>query len=108
LRDCKGGITLATEWCRKKAILESDCSEVIRALVMGGKSSHVFVIRETLQASASLPEVCFQAVKRDQNIAAHELALLAKRTSHTAVWRTQIPLCVRSIVIQDCNLVPEY
>jgi hypothetical protein len=103
LRARKEGVTLETDLCRKKVILEFDCSKVIRAFVMGlkNKSSHVFVIRETLQTSASLPEVCFQAVQRDQNIAAYELAQLAKHTSHTYVWHTQVPLCVRSTVIQD-------
>lgn len=65
------------------------------------------MIRETLQASTRLLEICFHAVKRDQNIVAHELAQLAKRTVHSEVWRTQVSLRVRSIVTQECNFDPD-
>ncbi|TVU33020.1 hypothetical protein EJB05_24799, partial [Eragrostis curvula] len=86
----------ASEWCRKKAIVESDCLSVEL------KSLLVFLIRELKQISASLPDVVFQAVKRERNSVAHELAQLAKRTTHTAVWRTRAPRCVESLVAQEC------
>lgn len=49
-----------------------------------------------------MPEVVFQAVRRERNFVAHELAQLAKRTNHTAVWRLRAPRCVEQLVAQEC------
>ncbi|TVU13486.1 hypothetical protein EJB05_40545, partial [Eragrostis curvula] len=59
----------------------------------GLKSSLCFILGEIRESSRLLPE----------NHVAHELAQLAKRTTHTAVWRAQVPRCVESLVAHDCN-----
>ncbi|KAF8759238.1 hypothetical protein HU200_010269 [Digitaria exilis] len=75
LMACKEGITLAAEWTPRPAILESDCSMAIKH------------------------------VKREHNVIAHELAHLARRLHHSAVWRDRCPACVESLVAQDCKLL---
>ena len=46
-------------------------------------------------------------VRRERNRAAHELAQLAKRTTHFAVWRFTAPICVEQIIAQECNFISE-
>ncbi|TVU41678.1 hypothetical protein EJB05_15220, partial [Eragrostis curvula] len=71
----KEGVELAAEWVRDKP------------------------------TSSDMPEVCFQAARRDRNRAAHELAQLAERTIHTAMWRSQVPRCIEQLIAHDCNLI---
>ncbi|KAF8668901.1 hypothetical protein HU200_052106 [Digitaria exilis] len=48
-------------------------------------------------------EFVFSHVKREQNRVAHELAQIARRLSHCAVWRNRAPVCVEQLVAHDCN-----
>ncbi|OEL23865.1 hypothetical protein BAE44_0015116, partial [Dichanthelium oligosanthes] len=50
-----------------------------------------------------LPAWKVEHSKKEQNSAAHELAQLAKRTKHSAVWRLRCPMCIEQIVAQECN-----
>jgi hypothetical protein len=50
-----------------------------------------------------LPSISFKHVKREQNSVAHELAQLARRLSHSAVWHNRVPVCVEHLITQDCN-----
>lgn len=59
-------------------------------------------------AGSRLPEwKAIHMKKRERNRAAHELAQLAKRSKHTAVWRFLVPTCVEQVIAQDCNTVSE-
>jgi len=44
-----------------------------------------------------LPEVKISKIGRECNRVAHELASLAKRTVHSAVWRSQSPSCISEL-----------
>ncbi|TVU07862.1 hypothetical protein EJB05_41234, partial [Eragrostis curvula] len=101
-RACLEGVQLASEWCRQKIIVESDCQNVVAPLNSGlPDKSLVFLLREIKSSSLVLPDVSFQTVKRERNVIAHELSQLAKRNVHTAVWRERVPRCVEALVAQD-------
>ncbi|KAF8654443.1 hypothetical protein HU200_061628 [Digitaria exilis] len=69
---CREGVRLAAEWVRRPTILESDCSNVIAAL-------------------RPQPKICeVKSVRRECNRVPHELAQLAKRTVHSAVWSCKL------------------
>nr|CAB3455114.1 unnamed protein product [Digitaria exilis] len=102
---CREGVKLAAEWVPRLAILESDCLVAINFLRRPSdqRSQSVFTIKETVLASEKLPSVVFSHVKREQNRVAHELAQIARRLSHCAVWRNRAPVCVEQLVAHDCN-----
>lgn len=103
------GLALASEWENKQAVVESDCLSLVNTLKenRGAKSTLCFHIMEIRQLSRSLPDVQFRAVKRERNRVAHELAQLAKRAGHSAMWRTTVPRCVQQLVAQECKLYVE-
>ncbi|GJN07239.1 hypothetical protein PR202_ga25056 [Eleusine coracana subsp. coracana] len=103
------GLMLAAEWCPEKAILECDCASVIQAFkrVENLKSRLSFLVRDGIEAGAQLPQFRLSLAKREQNKVAHELAQLAKRTRHTAVWRLRAPVCVEHLIAQECNIISE-
>lgn len=41
--------------------------------------------------------------ERESNVVAHELAALARRNTHTAVWLGQVPACVADLTKSDCK-----
>ena len=82
---CREGMQLAAEWCPSKVILESDCNYVV-GLLRHGKS----LLEETREAGNILPEWTTVHVRRERNRAAHELAQLAKRTTHSAVCGLEV------------------
>ena len=50
-----------------------------------------------------LPEVKISKIGRECNRVAHELASLARRTLHCAVWRSQAPSCISELLKLDYN-----
>jgi len=56
-----------------------------------------------MEEAGKLPRVEFRHVSRMQNQVAHELAQMAKRLRHSAVWRERVPVCVEHVVAQDVN-----
>ena len=42
-------------------------------------------------------------VKREYNLVANELAQLARRNMHSAVWLRRVPACVDDFVKNDCT-----
>jgi ribosomal protein L32 len=101
---CKEGLLRAAEF-QKPAMLESDCLTAIKSLAnqRGHRSAFVFLLKESIRASSSLPSIVFKHVKREKNCVAHELAQLARRLNHTVVWRNRVPACVEQLVARDCN-----
>ncbi|CAO2045543.1 unnamed protein product [Urochloa humidicola] len=101
---CKEGMQCAKEW-GARTILETDCASIARLLQKGEgcKSYLKFILEETREAGRSLPEWKVVHTRRERNGAAHELAQLARRTKHAAVWRDSVPVCVEHIIALDCN-----
>ena len=106
---CLEGVRLATEWTQSKTIIESDCSLVIQAACRPGvdKSRLPFIVNDIKHVSRMLTEVRFQFVRREQNEIVHELAQLAKRMSHSAVWHVQVPQRMESLIAKECNMFHE-
>ena len=102
---CREGLALAPEWAPRPAIVESDCAMVIKYLSCPSvqRSPSTFVIRAALEEAEKLPAVKFCHVGREQNGVAHELAQMAKRLRHSAVWRERVPVCVEQVYAQDVN-----
>ncbi|CAN6177270.1 unnamed protein product [Urochloa humidicola] len=106
---CWEGIKLAAEWTRNKAVLETDCSSLVSLL--GRDTAHrsrlKFVLDETVEVGRDLPEWTVVHTRRERNRVAHELAQLARRTTHCAVWSFNAPICVEHIIAQECTPIPE-
>jgi ribonuclease HI len=104
---CLEGIRLAANWERKRAVLESDCETMIKSLnkYHNGRSSLCFIFSDILDFASLLPDLKFQALKRERNQVAHELTQLAKHTTHTTVWCAQVPRCVEHLITHVCNSV---
>ena len=102
---CREGLGLAAEWTPLPTILESDCSTVVNYLSKptSQRTSYAFVIQEALEAARKLPRVVFHHIGRESNVIAHELAQLAVRLNHSAVWHDRVPFCVERCVTQDVN-----
>ena len=108
---CAEGLLLAKEWCPSRAILETDCSSMVRALSVQEeqRSRLKFIIDEAKGAGEGLTEwtVVHTRRERESNGVAHELAQLAKRNRHSAVWCFVAPACVEQLVAQECNELSE-
>ena len=102
---CREGLNLAAEWFRMPIVLESDCVMVIRYLKEWRtlKPACFSTIQEAVRIAKSLPDLELCHVKRERNGVANELAHLAKRLNHSAVWRNRLPRCVEQIIAHDCN-----
>ena len=103
---CREGLTLAAEWTSGPIILESDCAAIVSYLVnpTSQRSASYFVIREALEVAGRVPGVEFRHTGRACNRLAHELAQLAKRLNHSAVWRERCPTSVEHLAAQDVNI----
>jgi len=66
---CKEGLCLAAEWIQGPAVLESDCSTVIKYLTNPRlrRARTTFTIQEATKAAARLPRVTFKHIRRDQS-----------------------------------------
>jgi ribonuclease HI len=97
---CVEGLRLASQWCHHPIILESDCARVTQALLSmrPDRSELGFIIAEGKELSQLLLELKIVKVKRDCNKVAHELAALARRNTHSAVWLGQAPACAIDLI----------
>jgi ribonuclease HI len=105
---CREGLLLATKF-NQGVILETDCGPI--AAMLEAKSAQrsylKFIVDEAIEAGSNLTQWQIVHKRRESNVAAHELAQLAKRTKHSAVWRFAAPVCVEPIVARECNCVSE-
>ncbi|CAL5077271.1 unnamed protein product [Urochloa decumbens] len=103
------GLILAAERFHHRAMLETDCSTVAIALRHRDdrRSNLKFILEEAIEAGARLPEWTAVHTRRECNSAAHELAQLARRTKHSSVWQSAMPVCIEQIIARDCNQLPE-
>jgi len=101
---CVEGIRLASQWCHGPIILESDCARVVQALSSKSvdRSEISFIVAEGKELSQLLMELKIVKVSRDCNKVANELAALARRNTHSAVWLGQAPACVTDLINSDC------
>jgi ribonuclease HI len=102
-RACVEGLRLASQWVQMPVIIESDCSRVVHALKTSkeDKSELAFHIREGKELMQIMQEVEIVQVKCERNSAAHLLAQLARRNTHSAVWLRQVPSCIAQQVVLD-------
>ena len=103
-RACLEGLRLSAPWSQGPVIVETDCARLIQALeAKEDRSSIRFLLAEIKDQAQLLPEWRVDKVKRECNLVAHELAHLARRNIHTAVWLGRTPACVHYLVKNDCN-----
>ncbi|GJN25781.1 hypothetical protein PR202_gb13653 [Eleusine coracana subsp. coracana] len=101
---CKEGLRLAVEWVRNQVILKTDYATVILAIRQTETRSLLcFILEDIRDYISNLPDMVIHTVKREHNCAAHELAQLAKRTTHMAVWRAQVLRCIERVIAQECK-----
>lgn len=98
---CHEGVKLAVEWIHKAAVLEIDCASLVYLLShpKEHRSKLMFILSEVLDMVSQLPNFRIYHTKREQNGVAHELAQLAKRLNHCAIWREQVPSYVEHFVV---------
>ncbi|RLM84340.1 hypothetical protein C2845_PM04G09020 [Panicum miliaceum] len=72
---CAEGLLLAKEWCPPRAVLETDCSTMVKALMMQGvhRSRLKFIIEEAREAGNGLSDWTVVHTRRESNGVAHEL-----------------------------------
>lgn len=63
-----------------------------------------FMTQEARSVASHAPKLVLSHVKRDLNAVANELAQMAKRLNHSAVWRHRFPVCIEHLIAQDCNI----
>jgi hypothetical protein len=84
-------------------VLETDCSAMVKALMMQGvhRSRLKFIIEEAREAGSGLSDWTVVHTRRESNGVAHELAQLAKRNQHSAMWRFLALLYVEQLVASN-------
>lgn len=102
---CMEGLMLAADWCPQMAVLETDNCTIASMMTTrsGERSSLKFIIDEAVTAGNRLPEWTIVHKGRESNRVAHELAQLAKRNRHSAVWHYTAPVCVEQIIARECK-----
>nr|CAB3477240.1 unnamed protein product [Digitaria exilis] len=101
---CVEGLRLATQWAQEPVVLEMDCKCVVEAMKSGeGRSEVSFLIMEVKELTELIVNWEVVQVKRECNVIAHELAHLARRNCHSAVWLGREPACVIDQVKFECN-----
>jgi len=101
---CLEGLRLAAQWIHEPVIVESDCARIVQALqAEEDRSALSFILLEAKDHARMLPQWRIAKVKRECNSVANELAQLARRNMHSAVWLGRALACVADIVKNDCN-----
>ena len=89
------GVLLAKELNISKVIFESDASSVISAITQAYKGGIMGHLVQSIQSMKSFFFCCsFYHVKRDYNMAAHELAQFAKCNQTSSLWKGVILPCL--------------
>ena len=96
------------EWIHGPVMLETDCARVAMALCADREDrSYIgFLIAEGKRVMNLLDRVDIVKVNRESNQVAHELAQLARKNTHTAVWLRQAPACVHDLIKSGCTSTP--
>uniref|UniRef100_A0A0D9VG97 RNase H type-1 domain-containing protein n=1 Tax=Leersia perrieri TaxID=77586 RepID=A0A0D9VG97_9ORYZ len=98
------GLHLAAEWVHFPVVLESDCLTVIQQILSKDRerSRWPFLLQQIKASMASLQDIVLAHCNRDCNRIARELAQLAKRTVHCAVWWNNAPDGILQALKHDC------
>ena len=67
------------------------------------RSETCFITREAKELARLLVDWKVNKVKREGNNVANDLAQLARRNTHTAVWLRQAPMCVTDLLNSECK-----
>lgn len=104
------GVNLSAEWVKQPLILETDCANLVCLLKNQGtdRSKLCHTLHSIKSLLAVLPDFRIQKTRRECNSVAHNLAKLAMRTNHSAVWRLQAPSCILEALANDCNYINEW
>ena len=70
---------------------------------MEDRSRYSNIVKEIKHATRMIPYVRFSKIGRECNRVSHELAQLARRTWHSAVWRENFPFCISDLLKLECN-----
>ncbi|KAG2622145.1 hypothetical protein PVAP13_3NG281941 [Panicum virgatum] len=101
---CLEGFWLAAQWIHEPVIVESDCIRIVQAMqAKEDRSALRFILLEVKDQARMLSEWRMAKVKRECNLVANELAQLARRNMHSAVWLRRVPACVDDFVKNDCT-----
>ena len=96
------GVLFASEMQVHQALFESDALSIIHDLtfeVPGSDFGHI--LEDIRVASSSFSFYSFHHLKRDGNRAAHSLALEAKSSGQSKIWKGIPPPCIQDILSED-------
>ena len=83
----------------------TDCSRVCQAMMTKeDRSTLSFCLAEAKAQAQLLVDCRIAKVIRECNLVVHDLAQLARRNTHIAVWRGRAPACVLDLVKNDVIL----
>jgi hypothetical protein len=104
---CLRGVRLTAEWTGQPAIIEPDCSSIIKALCSetGTRAQWDGVLMDIREVCGLLPSFKLQAVRREANMVAHTFAQQAMRMKEYVVKRLISPACVRNLVEREARAV---
>ena len=103
---CLEGLRLAAQWIKQPVIVESDCARMVHAMKEKEDRSAVsFILLEAGHQARMLSQWKVAKVKRECNLVANDLANLARRNTHTAVWLGRAPACVEDTLRKIVTLV---
>jgi hypothetical protein len=89
---------------RGQAIIETDSARIVQMMKEVEDRSAISFIMAEAKDHANLPvNWRIVKVKRECNLVAHELASLARRNTHTAVWLGHSSTCVADLINDDCK-----
>jgi hypothetical protein len=97
---CLLGVRLTAEWIRQPTCVESDCSNLAKALgqEMEPRSSWAGILSEIKAAGNLLPACSFSHIHREGNQVAHLLAQKALRRKECVLMRHNMPPEIRTQV----------
>jgi ribonuclease HI len=105
LRALVEGVSLASEWCQKPILIETDSDEILRMIrskerdlsELGNLTSEAKFLLNSDQI------VGISKIPRSQNFASHELAKYGRLNDRTYVWFGSGPDCILDALLRDCN-----
>ena len=96
------GVLFASEMQVHQALFESDALSIIHDLTSKVPGSDFGHILEDIRVASSSFNFCsFHHLKRDGNRAAHSLALEAKSSGQSKIWKGNPPPCIQGILSDD-------
>jgi hypothetical protein len=103
---CLDGVRLAAEWVRQPSIVESDCLSMIGALQQGSNSRRLGAgaLWEIHAACNLLSDFRLEALRREDNVVAHDVAKCVWDSHEWVVHRFQCPNSVHSLVERRCHM----